>query len=555
MTHVSRRVFLAGAAAVVSAASPRAADPGDRIRKLVMLSAPQSNDPQEFQAAQLLAQAWRQLGLEIEVRPLPRPQLADIVWNQRDKWDMSMWRMVGRPERSDPDELVYSLFHSSTANGGYDFVTYINKDYDRAAESERQEIDPRKRQVFMYQAQDIIDRDQPYIFLVFPKNTFAYSSKVWKPESMVEQSGIGIRCFWTFVRAEPASAQKDMIVNAAEPLVALNPLYIGGAVDSWMTELVWDRLMRVGPDGLPVPWSASRAEWTDATTLDLALRPGQMWHDGDKVTIDDVLFSLQAPANGNFSPMYKPFVANIAEVTATGEDTVRIKLKTPNAGFLTASLAKLNLVPKHIWGPLMDSQMAKGQSAEQYQEPKPIGSGPFRMVSFNLQDQVVLEANEKHWAAPKMARWILRVVTNNDAALGMLQRGEINFLTDYRGDPKVLVDMAKQDAAIQVVSTTDMGFRFLAPNGRRPPFNDPTFRRALSSATNRQMLAAAAWNGFAIPANSMVAPSLTFWAKPGINDLKVDMGEAKKLLTDAGYTVVDGHLHYPPGVKETLTGS
>jgi peptide/nickel transport system substrate-binding protein len=203
----------------------------------------------------------------------------------------------------------------------------------------------------------------------------------------------------------------------------------------------------------------------------------------------------------------------------------------------------------------MDSQMAKGQSAEQYQEPKPIGSGPFRMVSFNLQDQVVLEANEKHWAAPKMARWILRVVTNNDAALGMLQRGEINFLTDYRGDPKVLVDMAKQDAAIQVVSTTDMGFRFLAPNGRRPPFNDPTFRRALSSATNRQMLAAAAWNGFAIPANSMVAPSLTFWAKPGINDLKVDMGEAKKLLTDAGYTVVDGHLHYPPGVKETLTGS
>ena len=86
---------------------------------------------------------------------------------------------------------------------------------------------------------------------------------------MVEQSGIGIRCFWTFIRAEPASAQKDMIVNAAEPLVALNPFYIGGAVDSWMTEIVWDRLMRVGPDGLPVPWSASRrSEWTDATTLD-----------------------------------------------------------------------------------------------------------------------------------------------------------------------------------------------------------------------------------------------------------------------------------------------
>jgi ABC-type transport system substrate-binding protein len=111
----------------------------------------------------------------------------------------------------------------------------------------------------------------------------------------------------------------------------------------------------------------------------------------------------------------------------------------------------------------MESQMAKGQSAEQYQEPKPIGSGPFRMVSFNLQDQVVLEANEKHWAAPKMARWILRVVTNNDAALGMLQRGEINFLTDYRGDPKVLVDMAKQDRRSRWCPPPT-GFRLLAPN-------------------------------------------------------------------------------------------
>jgi peptide/nickel transport system substrate-binding protein len=95
----------------------------------------------------------------------------------------------------------------------------------------------------------------------------------------------------------------------------------------------------------------------------------------------------------------------------------------------------------------------------------------------------------------------------------------------------------------------------VAPNGRRPPFNDVAFRRALSLATNRQLLAAAAWNGFAIPANSMVAPSLKFWAKPGIDNLKVDMTEAKKLLADAGYTVVDGHLHYPPGVKETLAGS
>ena len=69
------------------------------------------------------------------------------------------------------------------------------------------------------------------------------------------------------------------------------------------------------------------------------------------------------------------------------------------------------------------------------------------------------------------------------------------------------------------------------------------------------MMAAAAWNGFAMPANSMISPALKFWSKPGIDDLKIDMGEAKKLLTDAGYVLVGGKLHYPDGVKETLAVS
>ena len=94
---------------------------GDPIRKLVLLTAAQAADPQEYQAAQLIAQEWRKLGLDVEVRGLPRPQLSDLVWYNREKWDITMWRMVGRPERSDPDELVFNLFHSSTARQGLQF--------------------------------------------------------------------------------------------------------------------------------------------------------------------------------------------------------------------------------------------------------------------------------------------------------------------------------------------------------------------------------------------------------------------------------------------------
>jgi peptide/nickel transport system substrate-binding protein len=532
-----------------------AADPGDQIRKLVIVSAAQASDPQEFQAAQLLAQAWRQLGLDIEVKGMPRPQLSDLVWNTRDKWDMTMWRMVGRPERSDPDEFAYNLFNPATAATGYDFVGYDNPNYMKIAEAQRSELDQGKRKQLIYEAQDAINKDQPYIFLVYPKNVLAYDKSVWKQSTVVEQSGIGIRSFWTYLRAEPLTAQKDMITNAAEAMLALNPLYISGAIDSWLTEIIWDRLMRVGPDGLPIPWAAEKVIQVDPNTVDCVLRPGQQWHDGKPMTVDDVVFSFKAPAMGDKSPMYKPFVANIADVMATDDKTVRFKLKTPSAAFAASTLAKINLIPKHVWEPIMADLMTKPQNVETYQEEHPIGSGPFKVARFKFTEEIVLEANKDYWETPKPERVIMRIITNTSAALGMLPKGEINFLTDYRGDPKLLADLAKQNPNIEVVSTIDMGFRFVAPNQRRAPFNDPAFRRALSYATNRQLMAAAAWNGFAVPANSIISPALKFWSKPGIDDLKVDMNAAKKMLEDAGYVLVGGKLHYPSGVKETLASN
>ncbi len=552
---LSRRTLLASVCLAVLRVPAVAANPGDQIRKLVIVSAAQASDPQEFQAAQLLAQAWRQLGLDIEVKGMPRPQLSDLVWNTRDKWDMTMWRMVGRPERSDPDEFAYNLFNPATAATGYDFVGYDNPNYMKIAEAQRSELDQGKRKQLIYEAQDAINKDQPYIFLVYPKNVLAYDKSVWKQSTVVEQSGIGIRSFWTYLRAEPLTAQKDMITNAAEAMLALNPLYISGAIDSWLTEIIWDRLMRVGPDGLPIPWAAEKVIQVDPNTVDCVLRPGQKWHDGNPMTVDDVVFSFKAPTMGDKSPMYKPFVANIADVMATDDKTVRFKLKTPSAAFAASTLAKINLIPKHVWEPIMADLMTKPQNVETYQEQHPVGSGPFKVARFKFTEEIVLEANKDYWETPKPERVIMRIVTNTSAALGMLPKGEINFLTDYRGDPKLLTDLAKQNPNIEVVSTIDMGFRFVAPNQRRPPFNDPAFRRALSSATNRQLMAAAAWNSFAVPANSIISPALKFWSKPGIDDLKVDMSAAKKLLEDAGYVLVGGKLHYPGGVKETLVSN
>ena len=523
---------------------------GDQVRTLTLLTRPQATDPQEYQSVQLVAQEWRKLGVDVEVEAMPWEQLADLVWYDRSAWDMTAWQMVGRPERGDPDEIVFNLFHSSTAEKGYNFVGYNNPEYDALVEAQRSETDPEARQQLVFQAQALLDQDQPYAFLVYPKSTYAFRSDVWDEGTIVEQNGIGIKNFWTFVGASPVGEQKDMILNSADVVQAINPLYISGAVDSWITELVWDRLMRVGTDGLAQPWAAESYEWLDETTIDVTLRDDMTWHDGQPVTVDDVIFSFQAPM-GEEVPMYKPFVGNIDDIEATGDHTLRFTLKEPSAAFLVTTLAKVNLVPKHIWGAILDDLSTTEENAESYQEDMPVGSGPFKFVRWLPSEEVVLEANPDHWSAPEMSRWILRIVPNTEAALGMLRSGELNFLSNYAGDPTVLEQTAA-DAPIGVVSSTDIGFRFIGFNERRPPFDDPAFRRALSLSVNRNLIAQAAYRGFGVPANSPVSVALPFWNNPAVDSPESGLELAQQILKDAGYTVNNGKLYYPEGVEETL---
>ena len=553
----TRRALLGSTALLAAGQAPAwAATPaaGDKIRPLVLLSKPQAVDPSLFQAAQIAVQQWKRLGLNVSVQVVSNAQQNAVVWNERQKWDASTWEMVGRPERSDPDELVFSLFNSSLAATGYDFVGYVNPEYDRLAQAQRQELDRTKRQALVVQAQELVTRDQPYAYLVYPRRSAAFNASVWDPASIKTETGIGIRNFWTFIGAAPLTDKKDMVLNCHFDIDYINPVRMD-VIGSWVTDLLWDKLLRVGLDGEVVPWAADSFKWTSDTTMEVVVRQGMRFHDDTPVTMDDVLYSFEMPTHKDKTPQFYPFVSNIAKVEQTGPQTLLFTLASPQASFPTTTLSKINIVPKHVWEPLMASMQGKPDMLENFNELAHVGSGPFKFVHWKNSEEVMLERFAGHWSAPKMERWILRTVPNQEATLGMLRTGELNFLAIFTGDPRVLAELPKQVPAVHVVTTTDLGFQFLAFNNRRAPFDDPAFRRALSMAVSRPLLVTAAYNGFAEAAGSCVSTALPFWHAKDSLLVGGDLAGAKKTLEDAGYTLDGGALHYPAGKREMLASA
>jgi peptide/nickel transport system substrate-binding protein len=133
-----------------------------------------------------------------------------------------------------------------------------------------------------------------------------------------------------------------------------------------------------------------------------------------------------------------------------------------------------------------------------------------------------------------------------EATLGMIQNGEINFLATYLGDSQLLKQKVDANPSLTMVSSVDLGFRYFAFNHRKPPFDDVAFRRAIAAITDRDLIVAAVWKGFAVPCDSVVSSALEYWKNDQLNYPSGGIEEAKEILQEAGYEWDSrGRLMYP----------
>lgn len=264
----------------------------------------------------------------------------------------------------------------------------------------------------------------------------------------------------------------------------------------------------------------------DGLTWTFIIRDDAYFTDGEKVTADDVAFTLETAkaSNGSFDLTY------IESAVAQDETTVIITLSRPTSIFLN-TLASVGIVPEHAYND--DYGM------------NPIGSGPYKFVEWRPQEQIMFTANENYYGEAPDIKNVTVVFMSEDAALAAVKAGQV----DVAYSVATLATTQVNGYHVEAIQSADnRGFTLpvLPDEGRTtqsgvPIGNNVTcnleIRQAIAYAIDREQIADTVLNGFGRPAYS--ENDGMPWNNPDVK-IETDVEYAKKLLLDNGWTDTDG---------------
>ena len=329
----------------------------------------------------------------------------------------------------------------------------------------------------------------------------------------------------------------------AEP-PSLNPLVEHDAWTLWLTlGAVYDPLVREGKaPGSFTPALAASWDQPDDRTLHLVLRRDVTWHDGHPFTVDDVIGTFDRLRDPGVSPDARADFDAVVSVEKKGEAEVVLKLGRP-APLLLQGLARLAILPAHLFG--------EGDLRKQPASRAPVGTGPFRFVSWQAGQKLVFERAPRAWdRKAKIERLEVIVARDREAAFELARRGAIDLLWQLTPSQ---VDRVAGDAALagyRVVPWHLRRYGFIVWNTARPGLGDRRVRRALSMLVDRKRYLDVAYRGRAVPVTGPYPLDADSYDKT-IAPWPFDPARARALLDEAGVKDTDGDgLRELPGARE-----
>ena len=316
----------------------------------------------------------------------------------------------------------------------------------------------------------------------------------------------------------------EIVVGIAQDLdESLDPHKAVAAGTKEVMFNVFEGLVKPTPDGDLIPAVASGYTVSpDQTVYTFTLREGVLFHNGDPVEMEDVVYSIERCADDSEGTPLIPALSAISDIQSD-ETTLTITLAQPDSEFL--SYLTLAVLPADYDG----------------QDTAPVGTGPFKFVSRAAQDSIVLERFADYWGTPaELDKVTFRIIENADSLVMSLQSGAIDLFSHL-----TTTQAAQLGDDFQILEGTMNLVQALYLNNAVEPFNNETVRQALCYAVDKQQIIDLAFDGYGSPIGSSMYPAFQKYFVEDLTDYyPYDPERAMELLAEAGY---------PDGFTMTIT--
>jgi len=282
---------------------------------------------------------------------------------------------------------------------------------------------------------------------------------------------------------------------------------------------IFDTLVGIEGDELrPVGLLAERWETVNPTTWRFHLRKNVKFHNGKALDAQDVKYSFEQYADTkNRRSVY---ARGIQRVDVRDAGTVEIVTAEPQASLLF-NLTRLQILPRD----------ARERAGAQGFNDKPIGTGPYRLVEWRRDQQLVLEANPAYWrGAVTPSRLVFRPIKDAATRAAELRSGGVDIIAS---PPLPQLDML-DGGETQVVPVKGGRVIIYPFNVSQPPFDNRKVREALNLAVNREAIVKNVLGGRGVV---LAGPFTSAWLgfDPAVKPYPYDPGRAKQLLAEAGH--------------------
>ncbi|MGF9564709.1 ABC transporter substrate-binding protein [Neorhizobium sp. JUb45] len=337
----------------------------------------------------------------------------------------------------------------------------------------------------------------------------------------------------TLLPGESLAQQKGHIrIAAIKHIDTLDPHFTFFLSAVQIINNIHNGLLKVTYDGEAVrfePDLAASWDLEDAKTHLFKLHPGVKFHDGTSCDAEAVKFSLLRVKEGKPASPHAWKLELLEAIEIVDPLTIRLRFTKPYA-FLPVALTGSTGRAGTIVSPAAVQKYGMDYGRN------PVGTGPFKFVSWKDNDSIELEANPDYFekGMPKLQKASFMLIDEPSTAVAALVSGQIDGMTDC---PMQLVNQVKKIPTVSLYGEIEGNYTYVGMNNRKAPFDDVNLRRAVAFAIDRDTLVKQAYFGLAQQAYSPISPPMTGYYDPDIAKTdrghRFDLAKAKEFRAKA----------------------